>query len=61
MNGLEFCAVIEREFPQLKFLLTSGRITAAEVMLAGLFIPKPYRPADVVARIRAALAEQHPE
>jgi DNA-binding response OmpR family regulator len=61
MNGLEFCAAIERRFPQLKFLVTSGRISAQEAMFVGSFIPKPYNPADVVARIRAALAEQHPE
>jgi two-component system, response regulator PdtaR len=61
MNGLEFCAAIERRFPQLKFLVTSGRISPEETMFVGSFIPKPYEPAAVVARIRAALAEQHPE
>jgi two-component system, response regulator PdtaR len=61
MNGLEFCAAIERRFPQLKFLVTSGRISAQEAVFVRSFIPKPYDPADVVARIRAALAEQQPE
>jgi two-component system, response regulator PdtaR len=61
MNGLEFCAAIERRSPQLKFLLTSGRIIAEGAMSVGLFIPKPYNPADVVARVRAALAERRPE
>jgi DNA-binding NarL/FixJ family response regulator len=60
MNGLEFCTAIERRFPQLKFLVTSGRISAEEAMFVGSFILKPYDPADVVARIRA-LAEQRPE
>jgi two-component system, response regulator PdtaR len=61
MNGLEFCAAIERRFPRLKFLVTSGRISAEEVVFIRSFIPKPYDPADVVARIHAALAEQHPK
>jgi DNA-binding response OmpR family regulator len=60
MNGLEFCAAMKRRFPKLRILLTSGRIiTAEEAMSAGSFIPKPYDPADVVARIRVALREQH--
>jgi two-component system, response regulator PdtaR len=61
MNGLEFCAAIARRFPQLKFLITSGRTSAQEAMSVRSFIPKPYVPADIVARIRAALAEQQPE
>jgi DNA-binding NtrC family response regulator len=61
MNGLAFCTAVERRFPWLKFLVTSGRASADEAASIRSFIPKPYDPADVVAHIRAALAEQPPE
>jgi two-component system, response regulator PdtaR len=61
MNGLEFCTAVERRFPRLKFLVTSGRASAEEAASIRLFVPKPYDPADVVAHIRAALADQPPE
>ncbi|MBV8105915.1 MAG: response regulator [Hyphomicrobiales bacterium] len=61
MNGLAFCAAVERRFPRLKFLVTSGRASADEAASTRSFISKPYDPADVVAYIRAALAEQPPD
>ena len=58
MSGLAFCTAVERRFPRLKFLVTSGRAPADEAASIRSFIPKPYDPADVVAHIRAALAGQ---
>ncbi len=61
MNGLAFCTAVERRIPRLKFLVTSGRAPADESASIRPFIPNPNDPADVVAHIRAALAEQPPE
>ena len=61
MNGLEFIRRLRADVPDLKFLMTSSRMPARERAPIRPFIAKPYDIADVVARIRAALAESSPE
>jgi YesN/AraC family two-component response regulator len=41
MNGLAFCIAVERRFPWLKFLVTSGRASADEAASIRSCITKP--------------------
>jgi two-component system, response regulator PdtaR len=42
MNGLELAQRLGADFPDLKLLMTSGRIPAHEAAFIRPFIPKPY-------------------
>jgi two-component system, response regulator PdtaR len=55
MNGLELARRVQTDFPNLEFLMTSGRAPAHDVASLRPFIPKPYDLAEVIDRIRAAL------
>ena len=55
MNGIELARRLQADFPELKLLMTSGRLPAQEAATLRQFIPKPYDMTDVIARIRAAL------
>ncbi len=61
MNGFELARRLQADFPELKLLMTSGRLPAHAAASLRPFIAKPYNIADVVAHIRAALAERTPE
>ncbi len=61
MNGLELACELEANFPEVKLLMTSGRMPAHETLTVKPFIIKPYDIADVVARIRAELADRRNE
>jgi two-component system, response regulator PdtaR len=61
MSGLELVRRLQARRPDLKLLMTSGRLPARDPIPAGQFITKPYEIADVVALIRAALGEPPPE
>jgi two-component system, response regulator PdtaR len=55
MNGLELARRVQADFPNLEFLMTSGRAPVHDVASRRPFIPKPYDVAEVIDRIRAAL------
>jgi|HubBroStandDraft_6_1064221.scaffolds.fasta_scaffold509518_1 CheY-like chemotaxis protein len=55
MNGLELARRVQADFPNLEFLMTSGRAPAHDAASRRPFIPKPYDVAEVIDRIRAAL------
>jgi two-component system, response regulator PdtaR len=55
MNGLELARRVKTHFPNLKLLMTSGRVPAREVAANRPFIAKPYDIPEVIDRIRAAL------
>ncbi len=61
VSGLELVRRLQARRPDLKLLMTSGRLPARDPIPAVQFIPKPYEIADVVALIRAALGEPPPE
>ena len=61
MNGLELARWLRADFPELKLLMTSGRLPAQVATSLTPFILKPYDVADIVVRIRAALAEPKQE
>ena len=55
MNGVELARRVQKDFPDLRVLMTSGRVPAHEVASISPFIPKPYDIPQVINRIRAAL------
>src|SRR5271167_842147 len=57
MSGLEFVRRLHARRPDLKLLMTSGRLPEHDSFPAGQYILKPYGIANVVALIRAALGE----
>ena len=57
MNGLELARRLQTDLPDIKLLITSGRLPEPEATSAGAFIAKPYDIAEVVGRIRATLNE----
>jgi two-component system, response regulator PdtaR len=61
MNGVEFVRRLQASYPDIKLLMTSGRLPLHAPVPPGPFIAKPYNIASVVARIRAALGEPLPE
>ena len=60
MNGLELARRLRTDFPDIKLLVTSGRLPEPEATSAGAFIAKPYDIAEVVGRIRATLDNKQP-
>jgi DNA-binding response OmpR family regulator len=61
MNGFELARRLRAEFPEVRLLMTSGRLPARMTASLQPFIAKPYDIVDVIARIRAALSGSSPE
>ena len=55
MDGAELARVVRTEFPSLKVVLTSGNSGPVDGADHHGFFPKPYRPAQVVKRLKALL------
>jgi signal transduction histidine kinase len=57
MNGIDLAQEVERRFPQMKILLTTGYSDAlSDATRRGLqIISKPYRPEELCERVRALL------
>ena len=65
MNGIEMVAAARERQPGLKALFTTGFTSAAtannnRVSGADLMISKPYRVAELAAKLREALAAEPP-
>lgn len=61
MHGGDVCRQVREVAPNLPVLLTSGRVspeTVAALPLSGLtkFLPKPYSPAEMQAKVQAMLS-----
>ena len=50
MDGLQLVRLVNRRWPEIRVIVTSGRVGADEV--PGLFIGKPYRPETVAETVR---------
>jgi len=50
MDGLQLARLVRRRWPEIRIIVTSGRIGASEV--PGVFIGKPYRPEIVAETVR---------
>ena len=58
MNGRMLELWLSQHYPELPVLLTSGVVDLAEVGYATNFVQKPYRLADVKARLEACLGSR---
>jgi CheY-like chemotaxis protein len=58
MDGLRLAALIRGRWPPLKIVATSGLVDVREDDLpeGGRFLPKPYRPEQIVATLRELIA-----
>ena len=54
VDGLDLAAIVRREFESIAVIVTSAHLSAKAV--PGLFVTKPYRPTEVVAKIKQLLA-----
>jgi CheY-like chemotaxis protein len=55
MDGLKLARFVRDRWPPIKVVLTSGRVAVADGDLpdGGVFLPKPYRSAQMVATLQA--------
>ena len=58
MDGLELARRIKAEFDGIEIIVTSGNLGPRHGAASGLFIPKPYRIAQVTDLIRDKLGGQ---
>lgn len=61
MNGIEFLRELQREFPKVRTIATSGLVGRGEIIQEGLkdvdvFMEKPYLSAELLTEIRRLLA-----
>lgn len=63
MSGLDLAASIRGQWPTIAVLVTSGRVRPGAGMLpeGADFIPKPYMPSDMIARIAALMGADQSE
>jgi two-component system, response regulator PdtaR len=54
MDGLKLARFVRDRWPPIKIVATSGRVAAGKGDLpdGSVFLPKPYRPAQIVATLR---------
>jgi len=57
LDGFTLARVVKQAWPQIGIVVTSGRMAPGpkELPSGALFIPKPYRPADLVAAVQTVL------
>ncbi|MPY74025.1 MAG: response regulator [Alphaproteobacteria bacterium] len=58
IDGLELARQLKRRYPNLKVLLTSGRLAAETAQSVAPFIPKPYPVEEALVRIAETLTSQ---
>jgi CheY-like chemotaxis protein len=54
MDGLKFARFVRNRWPPIKIIATSGRVVVGnnDLPAGSVFLPKPYRGAEVVATLR---------
>ncbi|SCY92608.1 response regulator [Microvirga guangxiensis] len=57
LDGFTLARVVKQAWPHIGIVVTSGRMAPEPKVLpsGAMFIPKPYRPADLVAAVRTVL------
>src|SRR3954452_11041774 len=57
LDGFTLARVVKQAWPQIGIVVTSGRMAPGpkELPSGALFIPKPYRPTDLVAAVQTVL------
>jgi CheY-like chemotaxis protein len=63
LDGFTLARVVKQTWPHIGVVVTSGRMAPGpkELPSGALFIPKPYRPADLVAAVRAVMRPDQTE
>ncbi len=63
LNGFTLARVVKQAWPHIGIVVTSGRMAPGpkDLPLGALFIPKPYRPADLVAAVQTVLPSDQSE
>jgi two-component system, response regulator PdtaR len=61
MNGLDLARRLRVDFPQIKVLITSGRLSSDQAASIRPVFPKPYDIVDLLEYIRQALSGSEPE
>ncbi len=63
LDGFTLARVVKQAWPHIGIVVTSGRMAPGPKALpsGALFIPKPYRPADLVAAVRTVLSSEQAE
>ncbi|ANY84427.1 hypothetical protein BB934_40195 (plasmid) [Microvirga ossetica] len=63
LDGFTLARVVKQAWPHIGVVVTSGRMApgAQELPSGALFIPKPYRPADLVAAVRTVMPSDQTE
>ena len=63
LDGFTLARVVKQAWPHIGVVVTSGRMAPGpqELPSGALFIPKPYRPADLVAAVRTVLPSDQTE
>lgn len=56
MNGLDLAREVHRRWPQIGLVVASGyeRPSPEQIADDGIFVPKPFRPEDIVTAVQAA-------
>lgn len=61
MDGIDFARLLEREYPHIRIILTSGKVPPEKVPANILLIKKPYILARVVTEVKQALGPEPKE
>ena len=63
LDGFTLARVVKQAWPQIGIVVTSGRMAPGpkDLPSGALFIPKPYRPADLVSAVRTVLPPDQSE
>lgn len=58
MNGVALAAYVRQRWPAVELVLTSGRVapTASDLPTDSIFLPKPYRPAQLAGVLNRMLS-----
>jgi CheY-like chemotaxis protein len=63
LDGFTLARVVKQAWPHVGIVVTSGRMAPGpkELPSGALFIPKPYRPADLIAAVQTVLPSHQTE
>jgi CheY-like chemotaxis protein len=62
LDGFTLARVVKQAWPQIGIVVTSGRMAPGpkDLPSGALFMPKPYRPADLLAAVRRCCLQTRP-
>ena len=57
LNGLDLARLVERKWPTMGLIVTSGRATKMDIPCRAIFLAKPYSSSQLVGKVLALLEE----